>query len=86
VAGVPESSARKRDVMFIHLKLGDLRQQQRNWDGAMEEYRAPLTIIQAIVDAEPHNLVWRRDLANTMTRLGQALTGKKDFDAALKNF
>jgi tetratricopeptide (TPR) repeat protein len=85
-AMTPDSSVRKREVMFMHHKLGDIRQQQDNWDGAITEYQTALTTIQSVVDAEPHNRDWRRDLANTMSRLGQALTGKRDFDAALERY
>lgn len=85
-AMTPESNARKREVMFMHHKLGDIRQQQGNWEGAIAEYQTALATIQNVVDAEPHNPNWRRDLANTMSRLGQALTGKQDFDAALRHY
>lgn len=85
-AMAPESGARKRDVVFIQQKLGDIRQQQGNWESAIAEYQAALTTIQKLVDAEPDNPGWRRDLANTMNRLGQALARKKDFDAALTRY
>jgi tetratricopeptide (TPR) repeat protein len=82
----PDSSAHKRDLMFVHQKIGDIRQQQKNPDGAIEEYRAALGHIQAVVEKEPQNTDWRRDHANTMIRLGQALIDKRDFEAALKHY
>jgi tetratricopeptide (TPR) repeat protein len=82
----PDSSAHKRDVMFTHLKIGDLRQQQRDMDGAIAEYGAALGLIQSVVDEEPDNTDRQRDLANTLSRLGQALTNKRDFEAALKHY
>jgi tetratricopeptide (TPR) repeat protein len=85
-ATVSDDNARKRERMFIHQKIGDIRQQQRNWDGAIEEYRAALGLIESVVDKEPENTDRQRDLANTLSRLGQALTNKRDFEAALKDY
>jgi tetratricopeptide (TPR) repeat protein len=82
----PDSGARKRDLMFVHQKIGDIRLQQGNWDGAVDEYRAGLAFIQSVVEREPDNPDWRREHANTMSRLGQAFTAKRDFAAALKNY
>jgi tetratricopeptide (TPR) repeat protein len=85
-AMAPESSARKRDMMFIHQRIGDIRQQQGDWNTAIAEYQTALGTIQHLVDADPNNLDSQRDLANTMSRLGQALTGKLDFESALKHY
>jgi tetratricopeptide (TPR) repeat protein len=85
-ATASDNNARKRERMFVHQKIGDIRQQQRNWDGAIEEYLAALGLIQSVVDEEPDNTDRQRDLANTLSRLGQALTNKRDFEAALKHY
>src|SRR5262249_53068205 len=82
----PDSSAPKRDVMFGHQKIGDLRQQQRDMDGAIAEYSAALGLIQSVVDEEPENTDRQRDLANSLSRVGQVLTNKRDFEAALKHY
>lgn len=81
-----DNNARKRERMFVHQKIGDIRQQQQNWDGAIEEYSAALALIQTVVDVERDNAARQRDLANTLSRLGQALTNKTDFEAALKHY
>src|SRR5262245_47824691 len=85
-ATVSDDNTRKRERMFVHQKIGDIRQQQRNWDGAIEEYRDALGLIQSVVDKEPENTDRQRDLANTLSRLGQALTKKRDFEGALKDY
>ncbi len=80
----PEDETRRRDLMFVHQKIGDARMELGDLDAAMAEYRAALTLIQSAVDGAPANRRWRRDLATTLRRIGQVHTAKNDFDGALE--
>jgi tetratricopeptide (TPR) repeat protein len=80
----PEDGARRRDLMFVHQKIGDVRQALGDLDAAMAEYRTALTLIQHASDRTPENRGWRRDVATTLRRIGQVHSGKNDFDGALQ--
>jgi tetratricopeptide (TPR) repeat protein len=79
----PGNAARERDIMFVLQKMGDIRQEQSDWNRAIAKYSKALEIIARVVDKEPDNLTWKRDLANCHSRLGQALSGKGEFGDAL---
>jgi tetratricopeptide (TPR) repeat protein len=80
----PSIGARRRDLMFIHQKIGDVRQTQKNWDAAIAEYNEALMIIQGVAAEVPDNRDWQREVAITLRRIGQVLATEKDFDGALE--
>ncbi len=79
----PGDLARQRDRMFIHQKIGDVRQALGDLDAAIAEYRTALALIQNVAAKEPENRRWRREVATTLRRIGQALSSKGDLDGAL---
>jgi tetratricopeptide (TPR) repeat protein len=82
----PEDRRRQRNVAFVLLKIGDVRQVLHEWPSAIAFYGEALTIMQAVVAGEPANRDWQRDLANTLSRLGQARAGKGDLNTALEQY
>jgi tetratricopeptide (TPR) repeat protein len=80
----PEDGARRRDLMFVHQKIGDVRLVLSDPDAAMVEYRTALALIQQAAAGAPENRGWRRDVATTLRRIGQAHAAKSDFDGALE--
>jgi len=80
----PQDGARRRELMFVHQKIGDVRQVLGDLDAAMAEYRTALTLIQHAAAGAPENRGWRRDVAITLRRIGQVHSGKNDFDGALE--
>jgi tetratricopeptide (TPR) repeat protein len=82
----PEDRARRRELMFVHQKIGDVHQTLNKLEDALAEYQTALTLIQKVVDEEPQNRIWRRDLANSIARIGQLLSAKGDLDGALKRY
>jgi tetratricopeptide (TPR) repeat protein len=86
----PKDGARARELMFIHLKIGNLQQALRDPDAALVEYRTALTLIENVVARAPKEAPelrsWRRDLAHTLRRIGGTLIDKQDFVGAIEQY
>jgi tetratricopeptide (TPR) repeat protein len=81
----PKDQALRRELMFIHQKIGDVYQALDQLEDAIREYQTALTLIQGIVAEEPRR-AWRLDLAGTLIRIGQLLQDKGDFYGALERY
>jgi tetratricopeptide (TPR) repeat protein len=81
----PKDRAWRRELMFIHQKIGDVHQALDKLEDSIREYQTALTLIEAVVAEEPRPK-WRLDVAGTVIRIGQILEAKGDLDGALERF
>ena len=77
---------RRRELMFIHQKIGDMHQALDERDRALAEYRKAQAFIDELVASEPNKRDWRRDAANAKRRVAQALFALGDLQGALDEF
>src|SRR5262249_26957461 len=85
----PDIPENQRDIMFVIQKRGDIRQRQKDWPGAINDYTQALGIIEAVVkNYSTHRDIrtWRRDLANCHSRLGQSFRKSNDLVRAKVEF
>jgi tetratricopeptide (TPR) repeat protein len=75
----------RRELMFIHQKIGDVYQALDKLEDAVLEYQTALTLIQGVVAEEPKR-TWRLDVAATVIRIGQLREAQGDFKGALEQF
>lgn len=71
---------RERSVVLN--KRGDLLVLQGDLPGAWARYEAALAIAQQLVDANPGNIVWQRDLGITHNKLGDVQSVQGNLPAA----
>ena len=81
----PRDRALRRELMFIHQKIGDVYQALNQLDDSIREYQTALTVIEGVVAEEPTQ-AWRLDVAGTVIRIGQVLQEKGNFDGALERY
>jgi hypothetical protein len=53
--------------------------------GALEAYRASLTVRQRLASADPSNASWQRDLSVVHTHIGEVLKEQEQWREALPN-
>jgi tetratricopeptide (TPR) repeat protein len=78
----PDDGERQRKRAFVLLKIGDVHQQLDEWPTAIQTYREAVAIMQKVAANAPGSGDWQREFANTRSRLGQALAGKRNFDVS----
>jgi tetratricopeptide (TPR) repeat protein len=81
----PRDRALRRELMFIHQKIGDVYQALDQLEDSIREYQTALTLIEGVVAEEPRP-AWRLDVAGIVIRIGQVLQEKGDFDGALERY
>jgi tetratricopeptide (TPR) repeat protein len=81
----PKDRALRRELMFIHQKIGDVYQALDKLEDSIREYQTALTLIEGVVAEEPTK-GWRLDVAGTVIRIGQVLQDRGDFDGALERY
>jgi tetratricopeptide (TPR) repeat protein len=81
----PKDRALRRELMFIHQKIGDVYQALDKLEDSIREYQTALTLIEGVVAEEPTK-GWRLDIAGTAIRIGQVLQDRGDFDGALERY
>lgn len=85
-AKVPDDGAWRREMNFIHGKIGDCFQIKGNFPDALSEYRTGVGIMKALVDKASGKIDWKRDLASSISRVGQALKAQKKYSEALEQY
>jgi tetratricopeptide (TPR) repeat protein len=81
----PDDADRQWNVAFVLEKIGDVKQVLKDWPRAIAEYQAALTTMKC-EPREPSYPRQERECANILSKLGQALAGKGDREAALKKY
>ena len=64
-------------------RQGDVLRDQGDLAGALQAYRAALTVIQRLASADPSNAGWQRDLSYSHTLIGQVLMKQEQWREAL---
>jgi tetratricopeptide (TPR) repeat protein len=77
---------RRRELMFIHHKIGDMHQALDERDRGLAEYRKAQAFIDGLVASQPNKRDWRRDAANAKRRVAQAMFALGDLQGALDEF
>jgi tetratricopeptide (TPR) repeat protein len=71
-----------RPSVPAHNAMGDLWLEASDWPRAREEYQRALEIAEKEVEAKPHMMELRRDLADCYERLGSYYAGPGDWRQA----
>jgi tetratricopeptide (TPR) repeat protein len=84
LGGESQASARERASNLLklgdrYLLRGDLRQARDAFEGSRP-------LIQMLIDSDPSNPNWRRDLSIYRERMGNVLVAQGDYPAALKEY
>jgi hypothetical protein len=74
-AAYPKDAGWQREIAVAHQRLGDVLQEQADFAGAREAYRASVAIMERLAAADPKNPAWQRDLVATRGKL-DALRGR----------
>jgi tetratricopeptide (TPR) repeat protein len=82
----PSNVDRRRDLSVWHNSIGNVRKVQGDLSGALESFRAGMTITQRLAKADPGNAGWRRDLSISHTKIGDVRLAQGDLPGALKSY
>lgn len=86
-ANAPEDLALRRELMFIHQKIGDVYLEQNRIEDSIREFQTALSEIERVVkDDREKQIKWQRDAASSVIRIGRALFDKGDVDGALTQY
>ena len=86
VAKDAANAAARYDVANAEEKVGDALSALGRLDEARAAYQADEESMAPLVAAHPHNAIWRRSLAISRQRLGEALTDAGDRAGAAEQF
>ncbi|MHB9007233.1 MAG: tetratricopeptide repeat protein, partial [Limisphaerales bacterium] len=75
---------RERSAMLD--RQGDVLSAQGDLAGALQAYRASLTVSQRLASADPSNAGWQRDLSVSQERVGDVLMAQGDLAGALQAY
>ena len=65
----PTETQKHRDLLFHRMRIGDLRLEEGDLEGALEAHRESLAIATRGAVEDPANVTWQRDLAVIHFRL-----------------
>jgi tetratricopeptide (TPR) repeat protein len=72
----------QRNVSVAHQLIGDVLRDQKDFAGALSEYRADLAIAARLAATAPANKRWQHDLSVSHERIGDLLRKQEDFAGA----
>lgn len=84
LAGETQASARERASNLM--KLGDRYLLRGDLQRASDAFEGSIPLIQMLVDSDPSNPNWRRDLSIYHERIGNLLKAEGDRDGALREY
>jgi serine/threonine protein kinase/tetratricopeptide (TPR) repeat protein len=74
----------QRSIALIN--YGDIRKDRGDHDGALKSYNEAFEIQTALVNRDPKNSDWQRDLSTSLDKIGDVLKVQGNIDNALKNY
>jgi tetratricopeptide (TPR) repeat protein len=88
IANEPRKDECQQDLSFIDDKIAEVFLWQKDFPKAIAEFETALAIAQKLADKDPANVEWRRGVASTLNKLGNALAKQPqpDLDGALARF
>jgi tetratricopeptide (TPR) repeat protein len=84
IVGESQASARERAANF--LKRGDQLLLRGNLEQARDSFERSRPLIERLIESDPTNPNWRRDLSNYHQRMGNVLMAQGDSAGALNNY
>lgn len=87
-AGEPNRPDRMFDLAFIHNKIGEAMQIQKDYPGALAQFRAALDIAKKAAEADVSDMTRQSYVAATMVKIANTLQWQRpqDLDGALTNY
>ncbi|MER9216803.1 hypothetical protein NKI54_33300 [Mesorhizobium sp. M0663] len=87
-AAEPERADRVFDLAFIHNKLGEAMQIQKDYPGSLAQFGAALEIAKKAAEANVSNITLQSYVAATMVKIANTLQWQtpQDLDGALANY
>jgi tetratricopeptide (TPR) repeat protein len=80
------STERQRALATVWDKIGDVKQRQKELDGARRAYEEALDLRRKVTVRELENAQWRKDTSNALDRVGYILLLGEDLQGARKFF
>jgi tetratricopeptide (TPR) repeat protein len=78
-----KTNAPQESLVLIYYRIGDVLRAQRKLDEALVYYRECLTVAKTLVEKDPNNFDWQRDLSHCNTKISDGLRAQSKLDEAL---
>src|SRR5262249_40648294 len=82
----PDNSRWQRELSVSLNKVGDVKLQEDDTDGARAHYSEALTIVGNLTERDPKNLLWLRDVALSLSKVGDVRLRASDATGAIANY
>ena len=82
----PEKLERRRDLSIALLNVGDALAAEQKWEEARPAYEQCRVVREELAPKDSHNLLWQRDFAYVIERIGTTFAKQKQFAAALAQY
>ena len=82
----PDKSRYQRELSVSLNKVGDVKLQGDDTDGAITAYSEALTIVGHLAERDPENLVWLRDVALSLREIADVKLRTGDANSAIANY
>ncbi|MEZ2333020.1 AAA family ATPase [Mesorhizobium sp. RCC_202] len=88
VAATPEQGDRLFELAFIHNKIGETLQYQKDIKGALAQFRTALEIAKKSAAVDTRNITWQAYVPSTVIKMANALTYESppDMDGAIATY
>ena len=73
-------------IHWSYFLLGDVEAELGNRDTALKHYERGQALVHALIDSDPNNAEWQRDLSVSYNKIGDISAARGDRDGALKAF